>query len=233
MHTTVPRIHRLDELRGFCVLMMILYHFAFNLVTMGILPSSLIGTQWVQLLRVIFAGIFVLIAGICCLFSRHNLKRGVCCYLAGILVEWVTSFLPGMQIRFGILHMLGSAMVLFALGEPLLSKIPPKVGLGVSILLAALSWQFSAEMLPDIFYTGGLYALGLPGPDFFSADYYPLLPWGMVFLGGYFLGRICRFRPDRPIFPLFGWIGKHSLIIYLLHQPLFYLIFAAVSTILR
>ena len=227
MHTTAPRIHRLDELRGFCVLMMVIYHFAFNLTAAGVLPQSLIGAQWVQLLRVIFAGIFVLIAGICCLFSRHNLKRGVCCYLAGVLAEWVTSFLPGMEIRFGILHMLGSAMVLFALSEPLLSKIPPKIGLGISILLAALSWQFPAGILPDIFYSGGLYALGLPGPGFFSADYYPLLPWGMVFLCGYFFGKAARPRPDRLLFPLFSWIGRKSLLIYLLHQPLLFLVSAA------
>ena len=67
--------------------------------------------------------------------------------------------------------------------------------------------------------------LGLPHSGFVSADYYPILPWGFLFLAGGVIGVYCaktRF-PDwlylsrvRPL----AFAGRHTMILYLAHQPL-------------
>lgn len=69
--------------------------------------------------------------------------------------------------------------------------------------------------------------LGFPFRKFFSTDYFSLLPWYFLFLTGYFLYRFMQEKellqklPDIHIAPL-EWIGKHSLILYMLHQPIVY-----------
>lgn len=59
--------------------------------------------------------------------------------------------------------------------------------------------------------------------DFFSTDYFPLLPWLFLFWVGYFLhqlaGRAGMEPLRRSVCPPLGWMGRHSLVIYLLHQP--------------
>ena len=64
---------------------------------------------------------------------------------------------------------------------------------------------------------------GFMPKSFFSTDYFPLLPWLFLFWVGYFLhhlvgrGRLAPLR--RSVCPPLGWMGRHSLVLYLLHQP--------------
>ena len=70
--------------------------------------------------------------------------------------------------------------------------------------------------------------LGFPHRGFFSTDYFPLLPWFFLFVTGYFLHRVLDQRNltqrlfARGRVPVLNWMGNHSLIIYLLHQPILY-----------
>ncbi len=89
--------------------------------------------------------------------------------------------------------------------------------------------------LPGFLYHGLLAAyLGFPAKDFSSSDYFPLLPWFFLFAAGYFVHRIFDgHNPGRgnlleagilrknPL-PWAAFIGRHSLLIYLLHQPVLY-----------
>ena len=80
-------------------------------------------------------------------------------------------------------------------------------------------------MLPRSWYANLFTAgLGFPGPGFVSSDYFSLLPWLLLFWTGYFLYRL---RPAEPLLPDirlpgFSAMGRHSLLIYLLHQPVLY-----------
>ena len=71
--------------------------------------------------------------------------------------------------------------------------------------------------------------LGFPPADFYSTDYFSLLPWSFLYLCGYELHGICRALGvlDAPILKKeikpFSFMGRHSLLIYLLHQPVLYL----------
>ena len=78
-------------------------------------------------------------------------------------------------------------------------------------------------VLPKILYVGGLATvLGFPAPGFYSSDYFPIFPWFFLYLTGLFAGRMILSRPpailERRV-PGLSWVGRHSLLIYLLHQP--------------
>ena len=80
-------------------------------------------------------------------------------------------------------------------------------------------------------FTAGL---GFPGPGFVSSDYFSLLPWLLLFWTGYFLYRL---RPAEPLLPDirlpgFSAMGRHSLLIYLLHQPVLYALLVLLPTFL-
>ena len=81
--------------------------------------------------------------------------------------------------------------------------------------------------LPDAWYANYFTAFfGFLPFDFYSTDYFALLPWLVLFLAGYFLhfcmGR-ARMEPlRRSVCAPLGWLGRHSLGIYLLHQPVIY-----------
>ena len=83
--------------------------------------------------------------------------------------------------------------------------------------------------LPASLYRNLLTAyLGFPNPGFFSTDYFPLFPWFFLFLTGHFLHRLLEEKDlnqrlfSRGQVPVLNWMGRHSLIIYLLHQPVLY-----------
>ena len=81
--------------------------------------------------------------------------------------------------------------------------------------------------LPRAWYTLWLAPLGLPGQGFSSADYFPLIPWCFVFAAGTVIGRLARagrfpawMYPSRV--PFFSFLGRHALLIYVVHQPVIY-----------
>lgn len=83
---------------------------------------------------------------------------------------------------------------------------------------------FGVLALPQALYASYTTAyLGFMPKSFFSTDYFPLLPWLFLFWAGYFLhhlvgrGRLAPLR--RSVCPPLGWMGRHSLVLYLLHQP--------------
>lgn len=89
--------------------------------------------------------------------------------------------------------------------------------------------------LPKTLYHGWLNTyLGFPAAGFYSTDYFPLLPWFFLFVTGYLLHRLCSgcnlgkvnllesgIWRKNPL-PWAAFIGRHSLLIYLLHQPVLY-----------
>jgi uncharacterized membrane protein len=152
-------------------------------------------------------------------------------------------FIPSQQIWFGVLNLIGCAMIITRALQTIFARIPPLAGMTVSFLIFALTYGvpkhflgfFSIRLLelPKALYGCKYLAfLGFPAKGFYSADYFPLLPWLFLFFFGYFLWRTVKacgrdgiFRTD---IPALSFIGRHSLLIYLAHQPLLYLICAAI-----
>ncbi len=232
-HISRPRVPILDELRGFDILAMVGYHFAYDLVNFGILDLSFFFSGWMNGIRDAFAGMFIAISGICCLYSRSNLRRGVLCLLAALAVESVTALIPGMSIRFGILHLLGWSMALTGLLENILEKIPNRTGFFAATGCFMVAY-LSAPWKINWFSSGeGLFLIGLPGADFHSSDYFPLIPWIFLFGAGYFGGKILiqkgLLQAGAPKFPFLSFCGRHSLWIYLFHQPVLALLIALIQ----
>ena len=126
-------------------------------------------------------------------------------------------------------------MLLLVLLKPLLEHIPSVLGfLGNAVLfflardVNAGYWgteAFHLGEVPKNWYQGWIGTfLGFPPEDFFSGDYFSLVPWMFLYLFGYFLYDIVIEKKsfqklmEVRIKPL-EWIGRRSLLIYLLHQP--------------
>ena len=216
----------LDELRGLDLVSMMLYHACWDMMFLfGIWMdwyAGMPGRLWQQTI----CWVFILLSGFCVPLGHRTLKRGAQVFAAGALVTVVTLvFMPEDRVVFGVLTFLGSAMLLTGVLEPLLKKIPPAAGLAVSAVLFALTYHLDERWLgfgglrlalPDAWYANYFTAFfGFLPFDFYSTDYFALLPWLFLFWAGYFL-HFCmgrqRMEPlRRSVCPALGWMGRHSL----------------------
>ena len=228
------RLAGLDTIRGITLLSMMLYHTCWDLVFLfgKKIPgySGLGGYVWQQSI----CWTFILLAGFCWSLGSHHLKRGLIVFGSGILITFVTLLvMPESRVIFGVLTLIGSCMLLLIPMEKLLLKLCAEIGLAGSFLLFLLfrnvntgylgSGNWNILKLPDGFYEN-LFYLGFPQKGFFSADYFSLLPWFFLFLTGFYLYQLVQ--KNHMMEKLFSWrvpgfdvIGRHSLLIYLLHQP--------------
>ena len=234
------RLHFLDALRGFTLINMIAFHGMWNLVYLfGVRANwytGMPGYLWQQWI----CWTFILLSGFCWSFSRNHLKRGAMVFGGGLIVTAVTCLvMPESRIIFGVLTCIGSCMLLLIPAEKLLKNVPAAVGLAVCFGLFVLLRNVSGRSLgfegwvicplPATLYRNLLTAyLGFPHRGFFSTDYFPLLPWFFLFVTGYFLFRLLDEQGlNSKLFakgkmPVLNWLGRHSLIVYLLHQPILY-----------
>lgn len=243
------RVAILDELRGLSILLMVFYHGLYDLVEIFGVRADFFRSAPMRWLQVFIASLFILISGVACRYSRNNLKRGLLCFGVGMGMTVATAlFIPSQLIVFGILHFMGVSMMLFSLLQPLLDRVHPLVGIFLSLGLYFFTegvaygtlgfWKIFSIPLPDALYqVGYLFPLGFYPPFFFSSDYFPLLPWFFLFLMGSFLGVYFR----RGLAP--GWmvrshckplaaVGRKSIWVYILHQPILYGLFWVIFNLL-
>lgn len=222
--SSATRIAALDVLRGIAVVLMVVHHFLYDLVEFCGAPAYLFSNPVFDVLHYLFAGLLILLSGVASRFSRSNLRRGI--KLAGIALALTgVTMLLSMPIVFGVLHLLACCMIFYGLAGPVLERLR---GFAAPVWYAALGGAslFLREWLNPV-SIGFLFPLGLVAPGFFSADYFPLFPWLFVFLMGTYLGGPIKagrfpafFYKISPGF--FGAVGRHALIVYLLHQPVLF-----------
>ena len=230
------RIWELDALRGLCILGMVVVHVVYDLVEL----YGLIEWEYPPLFTFVqsWGGVlFLLISGICVTLGSRCIRRGLLVFACGLVVSGVTYGMyhfgfagKSLIIYFGVLHCLGACMLLW----PVFRRLPHwalavlgAVLVAVGLYLRTLSGAAFPWLMP----------LGLPWKGFASSDYFPLLPYFGFFLIGSALGKsayrskeslLPKVSTKNPIIRFFLLCGKHSLWIYLLHQPIlsgiFYLI---------
>lgn len=227
-----------DMLRGVAVISMVLYHTAWDLVYIFGVRWPWFGSAGADIWQASIAWTFILLSGFCWALGRHRLRRALLVLACAAAISAVTLILmPQNAIRFGILSLLGTGMLVTIPLDKVFRRVSPYVGLVVCGLLFVLTRHVSAGYLgcgewtlalPQQWYANDLTAyLGLRYAGFFSTDYVPLLPWLFLYWVGCFAYLICvrwdmmRYLSSFACPPL-EWIGRRALLIYMLHQPLIY-----------
>lgn len=233
-------------MRGLAIVLMVFYHAFYILGYQFGVPFMQQTQAFFQPLQPLFACLFILISGIASNLSHSNLVRGarlaaIALGFTAVTVILLPKFgIEGAEIYFGILHLLSFCMLLFAALKKPLSSLPTIPSAVVSLLLFALcyyipSGKILAWDLPQGLYSGPISAVfGFPNAEFYSADYFPILPYVFMFLAGTFLGRLAADGSFPKAFyvsrvPLLGAIGKRTLLIYLLHWPIIFLLGLLIS----
>lgn len=253
MSVKKQRVYILDALRGLAVLGMIVHHSleSFMIVfgenyyeyreQLDFVYTSL-KTDAFKIVQLVFVAIFLLVSGICTNYSRNVLKRGIVVFSAAMLLTVATCWvipkfgLTGLNIYFGILHMFGLSMILYWFFQKALKKINPIVGAILSLILFILYYiYYKTEPVSESWLT---LPFGIiPSAMTSYGDYYPLFPYFFMFLMGTFVGRYIQMQKFPKWFysvrvPVLEFVGRNSLLVYVLHQPIIFPIMLIVYNLL-
>ncbi|MEM0360323.1 MAG: heparan-alpha-glucosaminide N-acetyltransferase [Candidatus Diapherotrites archaeon] len=226
MKSMKERFWELDAVRGIAVALMVVFHILFDIKYFGFLTLEVPDFFW-WAMPTIIAFIFLSIAGISLSISyarnpapERFLLRGTKIFFLGLLITIATWIYPRDGfIVFGILHLIGLSIIL---SIPFLQLKKANLLLGLIIIFAGFFLQTQYFGFPWLLW------LGFIPKGFYSLDYYPLLPWFGIVLFGIFVGKEAypsgkrNFKKSIEPKPLrfLSFLGRHSLAIYLLHQPI-------------
>jgi len=244
------RIPGLDIIRGFAIVNMILYHLLYNIVYVFgknvswfvISQASTAHNQLVYVWQQLICCTFIVVSGISFKLSKNPLKNGIKLFVCAFILNLVTYVVvPEHFIVFGIIHFFTASVLLTYLTRPLLEHLPAQFGLIIAIFLFILFrnlssgyigffsiWQYR---LPSSLYQSPYtFFLGLPNSGFRSADYFPIFPWWFLYLAGYYFSAVyqqiasalVKKAPKVLLIPTgaLSFMGRNSLIIYMIHQPI-------------
>lgn len=236
---TKLRYRLLDILRAFAIIAMIAYHTLWDLVNIFNISIPWFYSETAHIIQQCIRWSFILISGFCWSLGRKNLKRGLIVLGGAVIIYFTTLiFSPDSIIIHGVLTLIGIAMLVTIPLKKLFSKIPPIIGFFACLFLFLITYDvdlgllgikgmFTVE-LPMWLYRNNFTALfGFSPITFYSSDYVPLLPWLFSYWMGFFLFKFFEKKDwlkilSRPKIPPLEWLGRHSLIIYMVHQPIIY-----------
>lgn len=230
------RVGAFDVVRGFSVLSMVIFHLCYDLKFI-----SGVGLAWFEpplqdIWRASISWTFLFVAGCMCLHSRSNLKRALQ-YGAVAVAIWVVTTIAAVDvpISFGIIYCVAACTLVSALLQRL-NALPRGYVAAAILFTVFLALQglpdghvgigaLSVELPGALYDLNGLAWLGIPGPGFSSGDYYPLLPYLMMYLCGAAVASrwkrdgYPRWAREAHLAPL-TFMGRHALAVYVIHQPL-------------
>lgn len=215
-----PRLERLDALRGMAMCFVVFHHTLYDAVLLLGAPWWLFQNPVIFPIQMVFVSTFVVASGVSSRLSRSNARRGGRLLAVAMGLTVITTLMD-MPITFGILHMLATCMLLYALLHRWTDALPFWVF--PALALVSLLWVKTTTLRAPL-----LWFLGVPWPGLESWDYYPLFPWVFLFFAGTKLGTPLlqwQFVGRKPSF--FSRLGRHSLLIYLVHQPVLFGVFWA------
>ena len=232
------RFWEVDSWRGIAIVAMIVYHLAFDLQAFGGLQIQLHEGFWFSFQR--FTAIsFIALAGVSSVLSynralerrgtagglaRRFVRRGLQIFGLGMLLSLVTHIAGLPPIDFGVLHLIGASIIFSA---PFLRS--RRLTLAAAAALYAFSYALKAVGVQAPPGVRWLVPLGIEPPGYHYSDYFPFPHWFAIFLLGIFAATVLYQGGTRKFslpdygrsfpFPLLQSLGRHSLIIYLFHQP--------------
>ena len=234
--TAEDRFWEIDFLRGTAIILMIIFHFIYDLNHLKIIYYKLWEGPCAITAKIV-ASFFLFLVGISLTISfnkskqhsslleiRHKLiiRAGKLLFI-GILITIISWILiPERFVIFGILHCIGVSIIL---SIPFLPYIIPNVLIGITLIISGIYLQYFTVDFP------WLIPLGFVPPNYFYIDFFPLLPWFGVVLVGIALGNYLYPQGQRRYHMNYTlqstskricFIGRHSLPIYVLHQPVLF-----------
>lgn len=234
------RVCAFDAWRGFSVISMVLFHYCYDLRYLSGMELSWFAPPLQDIWRASISWSFVFIAGCMCAHSRDNLRRAGVYGLVALGVFAATSIASvDVPISFGVIYCMAACTFVEWLLERVHAR--PRGYPAAAILLVAFLLLLglpsgsvglgpASLSLPRALYsTEWLSWLGLPGPNFASGDYYPLLPYLMLYLSGCACATTWR-EHGYPNWALANRarplqaVGRHALLVYVLHQPVLLLL---------
>ena len=222
------RIVAVDLARSLALLGMAIFHFTWDLEFFGyIAPGTTLQGGWAIFARLV-AGTFLFLAGVSLVLGHgdgirwRSFLRRLAMVGGAALAITLATFL-GMReafIFFGILHSIAVASVL--------GLVFLRAPVWMTLFAAVVAW-----LLPEIFRSSAfdprwLAWTGLAETPPRSFDFVPVFPWFAACLLGIAVAKVAevagvwdRLRGGRPgpILRAAAWPGRHSLAVYLLHQP--------------
>lgn len=229
------RIWELDTLRGLFLIGMIGIHFFYDITELYPLVQVELPRWFARFLN--SCGIsFVVLSGCCVTLGRRNIRRGLTVLGCGLLCTLATFLLArfgpwsdDLIIWFGVLHCLGCCMLLWSAFR----NLP-----WWALILAGVAFRLLGFWAEGVTVSQpALIVLGFRYPGFASSDYFPLLAHLGLFLLGAAAGKLLyrektsllpKVNDRNPLLRCLQFIGRHSLIIYLAHQP----VLAGITTLI-
>ena len=232
----MKRLWEVDLLRGIAIILMIIFNYSFALSYLNIYTVNG-GTFYWYIFPRIIAGMFISISGLSLTLSyaqtknkieshKKISKRGLKIFGFGLLITAVTFVtFPEAFIIFGILHLIGFSIIF---GQFFLKFKKMNLLLGLIIILLGFYLQNFRFDFPWLLW------LGFIPRNFYTFDYFPILPWFGVSLLGIFFGNVLYKNGKRNfkirdfsnsiVVRFISFLGRNSLTIYLVHQPLLILL---------
>jgi uncharacterized membrane protein len=230
------RFWEIDFLRGCAIVLMIIFHIAYNLYFFHAASIDIHAGIW-SFLRITTFTLFYILIGISLTLSYYRtavndifkgliyfkfLKRGLMIFGLGLLItlaSWL--YLEEGFIIFGTLHFIGLAIIL---AYPFLKWTYSNILVGIVLIIFGMYIRTITLDFPWLLW------LGFRPHNFYTVDYYPLLPYMGIILIGISLGNILYKDHNRKfhladlsgILPVkvMNLMGRHSLVFYLIHQPI-------------
>ena len=228
--TIKPRLKELDNMRGVAIILMIIYHFYFDLNYFAYVNINMFNDWFWIIFRYIIISLFLLGVGVSLVLTHKNgiiwhkvWIRFIRLFLAFSAVS-IGSYIifPDSWIYFGILHFIALTSII---SLPLLKH--PLCALTLAIIIFIIYfykivnfyWLFNLLQVP----------LNLPQQ---TQDLVPLLPWWSLILIGIWLANAkhnvifdSSLWCSLPNIKLLTLFSRHSLLIYLIHQPILFALF--------
>ena len=235
------RYNLIDVIRGLTLISMISFHTCWDLVYFGAIEPGFMTALPAVLWQKSICCTFIFISGFVFSLGRNHVRHGLVTLGCGVLITLVTCvLLPDAGDIFGVLWLLGLSTFIGIVVDRLLEKYAAASPL--LLIASSVSFIFCQKLsrgyiglgdrvmitLPRAFYANYMTALlGFPFGNFSSSDYFPVLPWSLLYICGLCCYRI-MYKKEGAMkhltkdIPALSFLGRHSLLIYMLHQPLIF-----------
>ncbi|MDO5017991.1 MAG: heparan-alpha-glucosaminide N-acetyltransferase domain-containing protein [Lagierella massiliensis] len=231
------RYNNIDLFAGLAMLFIMFYHFSYDLRYIFNQDISFYPSKWMEYLRIVSVFVFMTISGMTLHFSKRYVSKVIKLGIVAVIIT-VTTYLMNSKeyIVFGIIHFFAFATLIMVFLQLILQYINGYFGFFISmfgfyvfwpITNGYLNWPMGNIELPRYLYNAKyLFFLGFPSQSFKSTDYYPILPWIFLLIGGYFLGKIYlshKPKKAKKSYNPITFIGRNRLVFYIIHQPIMYI----------